>query len=109
MKLPSTILLLALFVVSTVSAADNPLFRGSRELRAEGKPRKLEKPSTKGKPIPIPKDPAGHPNQISGCGRHYEEGCDLDPLCCWKGESMNGNGYLCGEKGLEECVVVEEP
>jgi hypothetical protein len=35
MKLPSTILLLALFTFSTVSAAESPLIRGSREL---GKP-----------------------------------------------------------------------
>jgi len=111
MKLLSTILLLSLSVFSTVSAADNPLIRGSRELRAdEGKARKLEKPTTTGKPVPEPKDPEDHPGYetFKGCGRHYEMAyCDQDPLCCWKGDSMNGNGYLCGEIG--QCEEEEEP
>ena len=106
MKLPSTILLLALFVLSTASAAENPLVRGSRELGAEGKPRKLKKPTTMGKPSKSAKDPANHPGK--GCaGREDKEACVADSACCWKGENMKGNGYLCGDIGQDYCE--EEP
>ena len=121
MKLPSIILLLALFVFSTVSAAENPVIRGSRELRTEGKPRKLEKPTkVVVKPSKLTKEERkkiqpgkkknflfDHRAKARGCAGHVDEqDCDADTLCCWKGENMKGKGFLCGEIGHEECTVL---
>jgi hypothetical protein len=94
MKLPSTILLLALFAFSTVSAAENPLIRGS--------PRKLSKPEPKTGRNPKGNGCSSYADSDE-CGANLKGANPDEDGCCWKGDGFSGNGWKCGNAGDIDC------